>query len=632
MGTSIPVIQMTNLPLDAVVLATEISASAGDPNQAQKLVAGVMFAVLAYFVVKQYYGARTAGTDAEQRRQLKKISGQMEAVTPTIAYVSFRDSREELLTRLKALFQDDDVDDTSVRSAVVKTVKASAGALPDAPSLAIRVGAEAVVYAVLGSIALVTVEVWSQQLTSIFTKPDAPSVSVGERLGELVEVVMSVLGGFPMSEFIFAFGLSYVMQLGELLYNHWLAVSLMLLVGAVAIALLDRRLSDHEITDTDVLALRFAAKNLIGVTAITITTGILLNTVGQFVFGGILAELLALAGTMLAGAYLSRNVLRESYRRTRVAVVLTARTTDTDLRRLVIGYASLRVLLNVVSVVVVPVMVAYLVTAISDGKIRAVASILASAPTESKAVLGVVALMIAVVTLSRSKDSFRDAKDSWVRAVGRKAAKVALFAGVIPFIFGLIAFTAMMYLIGSATAGVVAGVLVMFASRLAYFKLRMVKYQLSGLEAWSIKPARALVEGFVLEDADGDEIYVIRISGAGTYAHRDPELLVETVVTDVLVPLFEEGEPEPTVEEEYWQSIENGLVDWQKDGERKVKQRVTERIIASLQKNDKRLHIEDLNDITEHWPEDVFEDRLDYLLKNNKIGLRRGGDIVVLVD
>lgn len=632
MGTSTPVIQMTNLPLNAVVLATDISASAGEANQAQKMVAGVLFVVLAYFVLKQYYGARTAGTDAEQRRQLKKLEGQMEAVTPTLKYVSFRDSREELLARLAELFQDEDVDDTSVRSAVVKTVKASASALPNAPSLSIRLGAEAVVYAVLGSVALVAVEVWSRQLTSIFTAPDTPSVSVGDRLSELLDIVVSVLGGFPMSELIFAYGLTYLIQLGELLYNHWFAVATTLLLGAVVIYVLDRRLSEHDITDTDVLALRFTAKNLVGVTAITTVVGIALNTAGQFVFGGILLEILAIAGTMLLGAYLSRNVLREAYRRTRAAVALTASTTDTDMRRLVIGYATLRVALNAFSLVVVPVMGVYLVTAISDGKLRAVASILMSAPTESKAVLGVVALMIAVVMVSRAKDSFRDAKDSWVRAVGRKAAKVALFAGVIPFIFGLITFAAMMYLVGSATAGVVAGVLVMFVSRLAYFKLRMVKFQLSGIEAWSILPARALVEGFVLEDADGDEIYVIRISGAGTYAHRDPDLLVETVVTDVLVPLFDEGEGRPTIEEEYWQSIENGLVDWEKDGERKTKQRVTERIIASLQRNDKRMHIEDLNDITNHWPDDVFEDRLDYLLKHNTISFRRGGDIVVLVD
>ncbi|WP_337653270.1 hypothetical protein [Halomontanus rarus] len=217
--------------------------------------------LIAGAIVIFYRRNRFAHLSDEQRRQKSALLGSIHDQTPETVRIPASADVDEYREPLRAAFDrafgrargetdEHDPDRVTIReasTAVAGELYDAAGEhFPTIPRAARRVGTMAILVGVLGSLAVST-----DAIVAALTRDSSGLPPVVELLGDAVSLTQSVIGSavdllmlFPGGAFLANFVFAYGMLAWTLAYQLWYVLMVGLVIGAVAITVLDRRVPD----------------------------------------------------------------------------------------------------------------------------------------------------------------------------------------------------------------------------------------------------------------------------------------------------------------------------------------------------------------------------------------------------
>jgi hypothetical protein len=112
----------------------------------------------------------------------------------------------------------------------------------EVPALSRLLSLDAVLYLLVGSLAVVPLSAWGELFTTSSDSPDADAFAAA--LAESIELVVETIAAFPFAGKLYAFAFLLVMKTGTFLYDHAFVVGFALLFGSIAIWVGDRLVAD----------------------------------------------------------------------------------------------------------------------------------------------------------------------------------------------------------------------------------------------------------------------------------------------------------------------------------------------------------------------------------------------------
>jgi hypothetical protein len=545
--------------MEATWLLAQINA--GSVDQYLTIVAWATAIVIALLFITAVAILRYYGIDREQREHLYAIRPQLLDADPAVLTVTREGGFSAVRPRVRAFYEVEDADPSpaGVRDAVRSLLATVRAALPTVPTLAVRGALEGAV--ILGSgVLLWASAAWIEWLLD-------PS---GAMPGE--DVLLWALQWLPSSEVLLSLALVVGLGWWELLIGSWWLVGTLLVVGALALALVDRRTAEDLSITLYPDRVGLLRQVLAGV-GIILAAGILPNMLltiagvgGLGLIASILAVGLGLLGVGIYGAQSLRHVL------------VARQSRPDESTRWVAAYLLLRKSFGVLALLAVPAAIYFAARAVVVVGTWAVAEPL-------WAVLAVAAVSLATVTILLTV--FGDETRRVGRALGRwlRSLQVRgwLFARGIPFTAMFVAMlTAWAFSLRLSVsppvvsevpvlAGFVAwlisvapvlaiGLGVGVIARLATLLWSKAKYRFVNFDRDGGRTVAMLGLYPPIKDANGDILYVTRVDDH-RLAHRDVDALLRDVAV-VLQDAFD-GAGSPTVTESryYWEDIEMGTVD-----------------------------------------------------------------------
>ena len=525
----------------------------------------------------------------------------------------------DILADIRGLFHGESGSEPTVRSAsreVIREVRTELHTrAPPVSKVPARALQEAVLTALFGAIAVLPIAWWENAASS-----DGAGVpSVPDILGFLsaaLDVALAALTAFPFTDTLFALGLSFGIIGAEAIWTAWFLPPVVLSVLAAAYWWLERRVeTDRDLTGPSVFGWtrRFAV-----LTILTWLTGATLATIGSVIpwFAGILIAL-GLAGVYV---YLTRDasagVSGVNWKRTvflailglgtahralaflaalTVAVAVTSIWTRRTLRRWrgsvrvsgrdALGLDIIHSLTVTAAALTAPLMVAYVIAAFWTRKALTVTGIILSAPPSTLYAVLALAVVVALAAAVVLADRFGDVRRGIRRALSVKAVRAVVFARALPF--------ALMVVTGILAAalgtGVVAAVAVSIAvgliARFGVMSYNYITYRTHTREDRDRTASRVVISGRVVEDADGEAVYIGDVNGHRT-AHRELDPLIRQVRRDAL-SLLRDGTPETGSFARYYyaEGVRRGKVDMESVADELVGD-VRTRFVANVRQTD----------------------------------------------
>jgi len=610
-------------PLPGVVA----QIAAGDVTEWQNIAAWVAVALFILAFIAAITLRRYRAITQEQREHLYTVMPQLLSANPAKLTVSAEKGFVGVRSRVKAYYEVTDADpsEPGVREevgALVATIKAS---MPSVPGLAVRGGVEGAVILVTGAVVWWSIE-WLDWLLD-------PSGPVPGR-----ELVVWVAQWLPSSDVLLSIGLVLVLWWWDFVAANWWLVGLALVIGAVALAAVDRRtaedLSVRLYPDRRALLRRIG-----GVAAMVflafILPNVLLTTAGYGSLGT-LASIglgsLALLGAMIYGIGSLRFILVERQSRPEESTVWVA------------GYLLLRKTFGVVAVLALPVAV-YL-----GGRAAWTVGVWAIGHPVPAALLTAVFVVALAATIRyvwpEEGDRLRRALGTWARSLTVRSwvfargipATAMVMAMLLAWTFGFrwgsnLPLVRQVPILSSLIGWLVSlgpvfitGLVVGSIARTITYVWSQTKYYFVDFSDERGGARGVLIALFPpLEDADGELIYAARVADH-ELCHRDVDALLrdmDRVITDAL-----EGRSSPRMTESryYWERVQFGAVDLD-EVQRELRGDVRMRLEATVREHQRvDLHVVD-KDLAKKYPAEYVERAKAWQLAKGKIN-RRDGEYV----
>lgn len=262
-----------------------------------------------------------------------------------------------------------------------------------------------------------------------------------------------------------------------------------------------------------------------------------------------------------------------------------------------------------------PLTAGYVIQAVISGKLVQVAGAIATAPAGTVLAVGFALAALAFAVLFMYLDLFRRVRRAIRRAFAVQAVRTAAITRGVPWI--VVVVTAA--LLASFGAGVLvviagavtAGILAMFAVRVFN---RLTFHHVSRGDSDS-SANRVVIHGRVIQDQDGEDVYIASVSGK-RLAHRNLDPLLEQIHRDAR-DLFNRGERDSGSFARYYyrEGVRRGIVDIQRVKSGLVGD-ISTRLEANIQKTDA-----DPDDILETLYENYPDVAVDAVVNDKK---RRG--------
>lgn len=436
----------------------------------------------------------------------------------------YRDVSEVDAAELAGMARGESAGSPGVRSALYQLVHAARAARRETkslrvPALARRVGIEGVLLLVVGTVATTSVAVIRSWVT-VDGGPGDVVTALTDFAVTFGDVVGAVLAAYPLTNILAALGITGITVSLSVIYDAWLAWGVLLVLGAVVLTVLDRRVSRRRPSAGDALPQvtpRGAALRALGVLAASIAAGVFPVYAGRELGHAGAGSVL---GAALSAIILLGGVVHATHRgvaRIRRVLQLVGRV---DAVRYVV-----RRVWAVFAVLGAPVLLGLAYRAVETGRLTGVVGVLAgSGPVSVALVVAVVAVLV-WMHAPRDLSSLSDLRDavsaslskavirSWMKAKGLPYLGVAAASAVLIGVFQL-----------PTLWGVLGGVLVGAAARGAYIVFKRVEYRNRLSDRGARDLPRAVVAVGRIEDSEGNALYAARIHGR-KLLHRDAERL-----------------------------------------------------------------------------------------------------------
>jgi hypothetical protein len=537
---------------------------AGGSTSGQLAVATVVLVVALFLLAIETHRQRFRDLPTELKQRARTRFGARAAATGETVRITADDPRPTIERRLRSVLTaqpqgmdhadgvgSDETTLTDAASAVRASIRSAWGdRLAGVPPLSIRLVEEAIPIAIFGSMAVFSIEAWRRWLS----KGDGANLSAWVEEAQIVtadtlDLLVSLVTAFPYFQSIISLALAYAITVVSWVYGHPLVVATALLVLALGVYALRRRLG-HTVREPFYESRWLAGLKLTAVLFVVWVVGIVPAKIGAELgferWGGILG--LAAAGTVggvvafRAGRRLGRE-FRARLRRDGLAATTFS-----------IGWRAGAV----AGIAAIPLVVVYAAVAILTGKAIGVIGALLSG---SFTVQALVAAVVVGVGALLARDA-RDALDE-VRTALRETASKAAIRGVVmqrALPVGLVGIGFLAALesgVPLVPAALVAILLGLVARGIAVLYLRA--YQRARVtESRTRTASRVIATGYVLDDVDG-ALYYLEVNTI-PLAARDRDRLIETAA-DVTGQLFEQGDADPTVEQAFADDLFRGIED-----------------------------------------------------------------------
>lgn len=524
------------------LLQSTIDLSSSSEPTGQFVLAVFVLVLMAALVIAIRYWARFSGLVESGSRHRAALLGSKRDQTPRTLYVPIERDPVAVEEDLRRLFDRGEryVDDRMTFREAAGSMRASfqlsLRPLTDRFSrFVVRLVSLAWLVAVFGALAVST-EAVIYYLGGTLTIDD-----FGRVVDEAVRITTDIIGagesfvtGFPYGSTVWELTFALFTLGWEWAYTHWPVVSAVLVVIAVAIAVMERRLDESPDTRLYTSWLRLYTLTVGSITLIWLV-GVLPASLGTLAGVPDAGQLLGFLAAFVTTAYVTAMAVRGFVRRLRERARLASGETPIVRAYLVARRAGL--LAAVPSSVLV---LAYAIVLVATGKLGRIAAAVAAAEPSVQLAILTVALSIAAAFVYLVRESWPDVhqslRDNWSRA---RVRGVLVQRGV-----PLIGVLAGLLLATSFTDNVVIGaVLAIIGGIVAYYTWGLVeraKYRFDLRPSSKRRPKDVLVQGYVLEDADGDTHPMAIVNGRIDIARGDVEDVVDET-TDAIAAV-QQGE------------------------------------------------------------------------------------------
>jgi hypothetical protein len=562
-------------------------------------VAAVTLVLVSYLVLKY----RRPALDSQYARHAKTIRDQLETKTAQIG-VYYRDVDED---DLDDLWTADSNHFARLRKGMSMALRKVSLAGSPLPVISIRFAQEAILTVIVGSLALVPTWWFARQVSK---GPDyaTPTIqSFIRRAEQFIDLVLNVLGQFPLAEVWFAFALKYAIDYGNFLYHNWKVVAAVLFAGAILTAVVERYFGVEPV----------AGPRPRRVTGWILSTGVLVWLVGTVLAFGVgqttsedLGLIVGLAGALL--------VLIGAVGWLVVLTVWRIWWTKPDLTAL--SYSGVRAVFALFGLSVLPIMLFWSITAMT--RREDLVSVLAEASDTALVALLILGFLFVAAFAWRTRDGLVEIGVALRGIVADRAVRGAMFARGVPIIIFVAVFiwTSAMQL--PALLVITAAVVFSVFSRLAAYALRKARYGLRGFTINTSVPW-AIVELLVIEDADGKPLYAARINGSMGLMSRDRDDLTARTAENASIILQPRGLTEevivPDSLEERWYPMarDEGLV-YEDEIRSRIEGEMMAEFYATVDEHDGDKPSVD-EDMERSWPVQMYEDLKRELIANGSL-------------
>ena len=518
---------------------------------------------------------RYNGIDRDQRRQLYAIRPQLFDASPVSISGSAATGFSALEPQLRGLLSGSkrDFSPPTVRDAFRTLIATVRAALPDAPRLAVRGAGEGLVILVVGLV------LWSGPLVwATVTDPETVA---------LLELGRDVVAVLPGAGTVAAIGLTVGVLAGSILTTLWVPIGIVLILGAILLAEVDR-LTAEDLSVTLFPDRRRFVALLIGVPLGSYAFGATLYAIAATrgevqtgILAGVYGTVMLLAGAAIYGAFALRRAL------------VARQSIPNENTRVVAVYLLVRKTFGVLAVLALPVVIwKFSLALVAFGRWGLTQPLLAGALVF---VSLTVFILIGWFVFATEVRSIFAAIGHWLRS---RSLRVWLFSRGIPvtamilvfltaWVFGLQTTVGpipvldqLLGLYPAVLAAVVIGTLV----RMLTLLWRRAKYQFVSFDEGGGQSTVVLDVYPPIEDADGELLYVVSVGGK-KHAHRDVDELVSDVRT-ACEGLFEDAALPMTFSRYYWQDLEFGTVDLDQV-RRECRGDVRSRMLATVREHDR---------------------------------------------
>lgn len=566
--------------IETILLAGEpINPRVPDASGIQMLFAWGAAAIIAMAVFLAIMKLKSPAIDGDRGANRDKLTAALASLRSKSVVIEKGAAIEEFRTTFHEMTNGSDPDQTTAkqefRTAVGDVRSAWTSRTPNVPQLSLRLAWQSLLVSILGSVAVVSLETWKNA-----TETGGDGLSLAD-LAYLIEEFATLLHtgatAFPFSGFVWELSLAYGIQLLTILYSNWLPLSLFLLIGAVAVALIDRATTDA-LELTLIKSKRFVVSRAAGGIALVWVSGVIFSVLGDVIqattgvvgFAG-LGDVVGFGVSFLVGVSLA------GYATLRFAQ--SVRETHSDLENSLnyyfpdVGLSSHGQAVTATAILawktaalasylIIPFLLAWSLSALIEGKLLAVVGILLAAPLATKLPLLVAAVSIIAVISLDNPARWTETRAALSHAMSKNRVRAFAFAQGIPVtvivLLVLVGWTIKLPLVITLPVALLVGV----AVRIAWTFYAGAKYQYLEREEPDKTPQRAVVAipTAPLADATGREIFRATVNGhAIAWPERDQFL--DALLRDVEA-VFRDGSPPASIEEYYHREmIDHGLTD-----------------------------------------------------------------------
>jgi hypothetical protein len=547
--------------------------------------------------------------EEDQRRHYRAVKEALMDASATSLAIHTSESVSEYREEVYGLLRGENPGQQTLRGAFGELKSAVAAQTPAIPLLALRGLYEGLLILVFGGIALLPTAWWESASTV-----GAGGIQISALFGVVGDLLDQVLGATPYGDVVVGLVTATVVIVGGTLYQHGIQLGFILLAGSVILAVIDRMTAENlnvRLYDDH----REVAKTAVAVVSVIWLLSVV--PVAMFAVAGFEA-VGAVIGAVCGGSYALYCLAFYA----RDASQRINRRSSSQNPRLVAVYIALRKEFALIAVVSLPLVAAYAFVALSTGKAVTVAGILLTANTQVQLALLGAGIVVALAIKAQYPNAYKDLRMAFYRALSSRAVRAWVFARGMPFITVALASLLSWPFVGSLwciVVGVIAGVIV----RSMTWIWTKTKYRFIELKDRDIPVVETVIDGFAIEDADGDPIYIARVDSYGL-AHRDKGCLVEATLATAHRRL-RESEFAPSFCHYYYEEVtERGIVDMEQV-DKQLRGDAETRIEASLANADgNELEIETVDEeLGEEYPESHYEQAINKLRERGTISRRQ---------
>lgn len=568
--------------------------------------------------------------DEDEAEHARSITSGLRARDRSTIRIPSSDDPETYRDDLRGLFDGDHAADVPTVRGALSEVRgewksrrqAAARAIRDeVPALARILSLDAVLYLLLGALAVESLSAWGALLTA-GSRPPNPRVVLDRFVALLtggIETSVEIAASFPYAGLIWELAFILVLETGFWLYDHVYLVAGVLFLGAIVVWVGDRAVAD----DVDRRLYRTRPRAVLGVVAVVVATwgtGVAIATVlrglhgtlgpvvtaalvgvlgawityavatmridatrphfdeivatatgaaalaagvpAYFLSGTTWGAVVGLLASLLAGSVLIRLELRGAYRR------LTAAYEQADSEGVgkqgTISYVAARKVFGAFGVAAGLVLPFYVLSALESGRVFAIAEIaLTDSSTQVQATIAFATVAVLAFAIVQTRPAWGDLLESLGYALDRQGLRLALKTRALPMLAVVLGFP-ILYGSGLFTArdAFVAAFGLAILIRAFFWLAARAEDAYYRYDDEPPKPGRVFVDGVVVEDARGREIAVAFENDHAVAAPIDRvDELVDQIIDDTR-SIFETIRPNPSVHAYYYDRIRDGKVDF----------------------------------------------------------------------